>query len=375
MAALNKRWLGTAATVTTGTTTYTTATNWAPINLTRPIYKWTQSAAQANEYRLELLAGGNPGISQPGSIYLNGSLATEAAVGSLAVGQWDYADNDTLGYSTVYVRVTGTVDPDTLDIGYVQMYQVPVATDHVRIAAGSGNITGVDQSSVAVGDFIVEDGYTGTIGSVAMPLIIDPDRFEWSGTGRSYIDLYTANIAPDVIKTGAGGAGLMGLYLTGTNLTTLTVYAGTVGLGWLHGMTSTAVTVRALGTSAAVYVGKNVTLTTGYSSKGGKLYINCAATTINAVGGTLKTEEQGAVTSINVYAGAAVILNSTGTVGTLTLKPGYTGTTDLTQSAESRTYSSIVQHGGTLLVDKGVVTVSAHTTPENIPQKIQVSNL
>ena len=34
-------------------------------------------------------------------------------MGSLAVGEWDWGDNDTLGYSTIYVRIPGSVDPDS----------------------------------------------------------------------------------------------------------------------------------------------------------------------------------------------------------------------------------------------------------------------
>ena len=364
MAALNKRWVGTTA-------TYTTATNWAPISLSKPTYKWTASGGGTNEFYLELLGGGDPGLSQPGNIYLNGANATEATAGALAVSQWDYADNDTLGYSTVYVRLSDGADPDSKAIGYVQMYQVPVATDHVRIPAGSGAIDGVDQSTVAIGDFIVEDGHTQTIGSATSPLIIDPDRFEHSGGGRSYIDLYTANISPDVRKTAAGGAGLMGLYLNGTNLATLTVYSGTVGVGWL-GEVATLATARVLGTNANVYIGKSVSLTTSYMAKG-KLYQNCACTTANIFGGTFQTEESGAITNLNADLAATLILNSTGTIGTLEMQAGFTGLVNLLQSAEARTITTLNHKAGTLQVDRGVVTITTYTVGDSKPQKIAIT--
>ncbi len=365
MAALNKRWVGGVSAV------YTLATNWAPIDLTKPAYRWVVSAAQANEYRLELIGGGDPGISAPGFIYQNSALSTEGTVGSLAVGQWDYADNDTLGYSTVYVRTAGTVDPDTLAIGYIQMYQIPKATDHVRIPAGSGAITGEDQSTVAIGDFIVEEGYIQTIGTATLPLSVDPDRFEFSGTGIAYLHLHSAAISPDVRNAAFGANGTAGLYLTGSALVTLTVFNGTVGLAWLHGQTATCATVRVNGANAVALVGKGCTITTSYLHKG-SLFQHCAGTTANVFGGAFTTEEQGAVATINADGAATLTLNSTGTVTALNMQPGFTGTVDLLKSAEARTFTTITQKAGTLRVDKSVVTVTTHVTSDSKPQSITV---
>lgn len=76
-------------------------------------YKFTQSAAQSTEYYLEILAGGDPGISEPSQVIENGKAMAAGTAGSLTAGQWDWADNDTLGYSTVYLRLTGgDADPD-----------------------------------------------------------------------------------------------------------------------------------------------------------------------------------------------------------------------------------------------------------------------
>lgn len=371
MAALDKRWVGT-------TSDPSLFSNWGAVSLRNATYRWLASGSGTSNFYLDLAAGGDPGIATPalsaGAI-TGGDLSFASGTGgALTASQFAYGDHDTLGYNTIYVRLADSADPDSKALDFVKLYQVPVATDHVRIPVGSGTMVGYDFSGVAWGDFIVEDGYTAAIGSATLPLSIDPDRFEWSGSGRSYINLSTAAIAPDVRKTGPGGAGFMGLYLTGSAMTTLTVYSGTVGVAWLHAGTSTLATARAIGSNANIYLGKNVAFTTAYCGKG-KIFQHCAGTTANVFGGYFQTEEAGAITAVNAAGGANLVLNSTGTVGTLTMQSGYTGTVDLTQSAEARTFSSIVQRGGTLLVDKGVVTVSAHTTPENIPQKIQVSNL
>lgn len=370
MAALNKRWGGGATT----TGVYTLSTNWAPISLRNSTYRWIASGSGTNEYYLDLAGGGDPGISTPGKIYINGAEATEGTVGSLTAGQWDYGDNDTLGYSTVYVRLSGGGDPDAQVIDHIQMYQAPVATDHVRIPAGAQAITGVDQSSVAIGDFIVEEGYTGTIGSATVPLRIDPDKFEFAGSNTSYIDISAANIAPDVRDAGSGTNGTAGLYLTGSNMTTLTVYKGTVGVAWLHGQSATVATVRVNGQAATVYLGKNASVTTNYVFKG-KSYQHCNTTTTNLFsGGQLWTEEACTIGTLNCDGSGQAVLNSTGTITTLNMLESFTGSVDMLQSAEARTITTLSHKNGTIKIDKTFVTITNAITVASKPQQWTITS-
>jgi hypothetical protein len=87
-------------------------------DLTSATYKWTESPAKAGEYYCELAGGGDPSLGDPDDVFMDDTVLTEndGALGSLADHEWDYGDNDTLGYSTVYVRddsgnpdVTGVV--------------------------------------------------------------------------------------------------------------------------------------------------------------------------------------------------------------------------------------------------------------------------
>ena len=83
-------------------------------------YKWTLSSSGTSEYYLEASGGGNPGINGPNDVAENDSLMTEATVGSLSAGEWDWGDNDTLGYNTVYVRLSDSTDPDGKAADYVE---------------------------------------------------------------------------------------------------------------------------------------------------------------------------------------------------------------------------------------------------------------
>lgn len=82
-------------------------------------YKWTSSGLGTDEYYCELAAGGDPSLYSPRAIAFNGTEGTLGTLGSLAVANWGYGDNDTLGYDTVYVRLSDGSDPDDAAKDYV----------------------------------------------------------------------------------------------------------------------------------------------------------------------------------------------------------------------------------------------------------------
>lgn len=340
---------------------YSTATNWKPSDVSSPDHAWTISGSGTNEYYLRTAAAGNPGfVAQPDKVYLNGAEATEGTMGSLTAGQWDYGDNDTLGYSTIYVRTAASVDPDTLDPGYVKFYQTPRAGEHVRFAADSASINsavGLDQSGVAIGDFIVEDGYQGAIGSAVLGyLIIDPDRFEFSGIGASpsYLNLFTANIPIKVHKTGSAANGGRGLYLRGSNLTVADIAGGTIGIASNGGETATVATIRVLG-SANLWLGSGLSLTT-LDQYGGSTVVRCGNTTTRIYGGTITSEEAGALTTLHMF-GGNYVYKSTGTIGTVNMRGG---SLDCTQSGSARTITTLNKYLGnySILRNKEAVTIT-----------------
>ena len=85
------------------------------VNYLGGTYKFTGSGGGTNEYYCELLAGGDPSLTDPFYVYLDGSAATEGTVGSLADHRWGWGDGDTLGYNTLYFR-DDTGDPDVSEI-------------------------------------------------------------------------------------------------------------------------------------------------------------------------------------------------------------------------------------------------------------------
>ena len=99
-------------------------------------YQWTDSVTQPGEYYLELAGGGDPGLSDPLKVYEDEVLMDIGALGALAVGEWAYGDSGAeLGYDTIYVRIAGTVDPDTKAVDYVEAGYVVTINGWVEAGA------------------------------------------------------------------------------------------------------------------------------------------------------------------------------------------------------------------------------------------------
>ena len=82
---------------------------------------WTASSSGTDEYYRVYTGGGDPNILVPvRELIVNSSKATEGTAGALSASEWDWADNDTLGFQTVYVRLSDGADPDSKATNYVQ---------------------------------------------------------------------------------------------------------------------------------------------------------------------------------------------------------------------------------------------------------------
>ncbi|KKN70123.1 hypothetical protein LCGC14_0434480 [marine sediment metagenome] len=83
------------------------------LSLVNSTYKWTASGSGTAEFYVELTGGGDPSIGTVQVVTEDGSDMTSGTLGSLSVTEYGYGDNDSLGYDTVYVRLTDGADPDS----------------------------------------------------------------------------------------------------------------------------------------------------------------------------------------------------------------------------------------------------------------------
>lgn len=77
---------------------------------------WTLSSQGTNEYYYNQ----TDVKFEPLKVLENNSDMNEGVIGSLSVGEWAWGDNDSLGYNTIYVRLSDNTDPDTKTSGYLK---------------------------------------------------------------------------------------------------------------------------------------------------------------------------------------------------------------------------------------------------------------
>lgn len=350
----NNEWVGTTGDLTL-------VTNWRQINVRNDDYRWIASGSGTNEYYLQTAAGANPGfVAQPSAVYINGSSATEGTMGSLSVGQFDYGDNDTLGYSTIYVRVTGGVDPDTLAVGYIKFNQTPQNGEDVTITASSGAITSNTAGLVSktIRRWIVERSTANRAhGSATDPIRIDPDVFIFEGGGQTsaYYDLTSANISIEIRSTASVAADLYGLYLAASNVSFADLQGGSVGLGVIPGQNFTCTGgVRLRGSSVRAWIGINATVPL-LEALSGSVSHECSITNIEVDGGEVRTKVAAAVSGVVTVQGGTWYDQSTGTKASVVQNGG---TIDVTQGGVAKQWTAYTPNVGTLRDDPDALTIN-----------------
>lgn len=105
---------------------------------------------------------------KPDKVYFNQIERTDSTVGSLFPNSWDWGDNDSLGYDTIYVRLGDDTDPDikaSTDESYVKRGDLTVAADvfrstdvgkYVRMFSGFIKITTYTSAISVKGEILKE---------------------------------------------------------------------------------------------------------------------------------------------------------------------------------------------------------------------------
>lgn len=147
-----------------------------------------------------------------------------------------------------------------------------------------------------------------------------------------------------ILKTNNTGLdGLEVVQLQGTHASNKAYIEGPclVGFGTsFPGQAYTMSQVNITGSGARVTLGSGGTVTTIYQNNGSAV-VNCAFTTLEQTGGSLRTEGTGTLTTANV--GGNFISNSGGTITTLDVENG--GFADFDQTSVSRTVTNCFVHG------------------------------
>lgn len=158
----------------------TTASPSTTLNKFGNAWSWTQSANGTDEWYLKdyYNTGNNPYIAQPAFVVVNGALLSTGSAGSLAAGRWAWADNDLLGYSTIYCRVTETGEPGLQDIAcFYDEDPYPNQLNTYSITTRSTDVqtdewTDVYLSRAHVGRTLVANNATAAISSNVLSITV-----------------------------------------------------------------------------------------------------------------------------------------------------------------------------------------------------------
>jgi hypothetical protein len=214
-----------------------------------------------------------PHIKNITAAYVSGGTFTLTADTAGVPFSVALSDNDD-GTHTETITTANVGNNDANTTANWELDAAPANTNDLIFNAGSVSVKyGLDQSAAAIADFRVMPGCSSQFGRFdngkGHYLIIDPDLFRYEGSGSlAMFNIGSANIAAYIKATGSPAAtGYHTVYFKGSNVTTLTVDKGNVGVAALDGDTATVATVQIgyVSTAASdsnVTIGSGVTLTT-----------------------------------------------------------------------------------------------------------------
>lgn len=186
---------------------------------TSATYKWTASGSGTNEFYCELSGGGDPSLAEPTQAWIDGAFCGYGTAGSLADHEFEFTDNDTLGYSTVYIR-DDTGDPDTSGVAievsagasfgaifYLKHDYVTVDGIEVKYSNGHGfRVTG-DGSNIIVKNCTATYNYWA-----GLQIYNGADDSEFRDCEIAY------NLGTNISANGQHAAPLFRLLITGCNI-------------------------------------------------------------------------------------------------------------------------------------------------------------
>jgi hypothetical protein len=155
--------------------------------------EWNQKGA-TNIYYKNNTADISPPAAEPGNVLQNGSPLLNKASILLFPGQWTWGDFDTLGYNTIYVRLTDDTDPDskyaTGGASYVQysvessdIFRSVDVGKYISINSGLVRLTSAS-GGTAQGQIIT--ALTSTTESFAWEMLQDVLDFNDTDAGSEY---------------------------------------------------------------------------------------------------------------------------------------------------------------------------------------------
>lgn len=177
---------------------------------------WTASGSGTDEYYYNQ----SDLPEWPVKIYEDGMAMAEGTIGSLASGEFVFGDNDTIGSTALYVRLTDDADPDTKAADFIEVPDI-----FTLVTGGAGN-------AIILLSCLLSNNETGTIEvqSMAEATLATGDVYALSYNGKTLTST-AADASPtttELVNSLTGGdnaatyAEMPFILLAGTSAVTIT---------------------------------------------------------------------------------------------------------------------------------------------------------
>ena len=221
----------------------------------------------------------------------------------------------------------------------------------------AGAATGLTGITLRVGP-----GFTGTLGSSTTYLDLDGPVLEFSAAGPGH---YLTGTWTDVRFLGGSGSSEY-VYLKGNASTVITNLSSNRLVGTVHVAASASVTnVKMIGSPSGIFdIAKNVSSISSVIAGEGLIKIGSNATTVEVVGGQVRTSDAATFTTVEVDGNGDFDYRSSGTITTLNV---YEGTfTHLQNETSGFTITNASVYSGGAIRGDGVLNNVTYTNGINM---------
>tara|TARA_Y100001972_G_C7656605_1_gene330685 strand:+ start:1689 stop:2537 length:849 start_codon:yes stop_codon:yes gene_type:complete len=224
----------------------------------------------------------------------------------------------------------------------------------------------LDAGTTAFTKIIVEEGFSGDIGTSSASLISDVGLIEYHGKGIAYFKVGSGGINTIITNSGGDSSGNYGVHIDGT-ISTLTVSGGNVAVCNESADSGAVTNVRVSG--GYVCLGAQLTSVSNVNITGGKVLTRKSAATVKIYGGNFETAEDAAISTKLTSYGGTCTMNGTGTVAEIEANGDASTVIDFTKQGVARTVTTLKQNGGTIIYDPDVITITTDSDPDKAIQR------
>ena len=222
--------------------------------------------------------------------------------------------------------------------------------------SGQSVTSNLDQSLIDFASLVVDDDYTGNIGSGLTYLqagIATGGLVSLASSGTVLIDLGSSDVDVQVLDGS--------VYVKGSAIADLIAMGGEVYVAGKTGDSASVTKIKTMG--ATVEVSDQVTNSPAAEVYSGSLTTKKTLGSLQTYGGKVETTLDAVISGAMTIEGGSFIPNGSGSYGAMTV---HSGTIDGRKSGSDRTFSSVKINGGAFALNPSVTVTSLQTPDDQV---------